>query len=131
MEYQFYTDVASGLGVHVGGGGGGGEGKLAVGRHRARVVLQQSRWVSVGDAIMVAAEADVVFFELDGPEGRIEFAVAVLTVRVDASHKAHEQHHDRNDDRQNHHIELCPGDHSERSRRGVAGWGCQAGGQGL
>lgn len=58
---------------------------------------------------MVAAEADVVLFELDGPEGGVKFAVLVFTVHVDAPHKAHEHYHQHNDDRQDDDVELGPG----------------------
>lgn len=70
---------------------------------------------------MVAAEADVVLFQFDGPEGRIELAVLVLPVGVHASHKAQQQHHNQNDHGQDDDVELCPGDFGQGCRGVVSG----------
>lgn len=59
---------------------------------------------------MVAAEADVVLFQFNGPEGGIELAVLVLPVGVHASDKAQQQQHHQDDDSQNDDVELSPGD---------------------
>lgn len=71
----------------------GGESQLAVGRHLVGLVLQQARYVSVGNAVMVTAEADVVLLQLNGPERSVELAVLVLSVGVHSSHEAQQQHH--------------------------------------
>lgn len=47
---------------------------------------------------MVAAEADVVLFQFNGPERGVELAVLVLPVRVHASYEAQKQQHHQNDD---------------------------------
>lgn len=65
-----------------------GECKLAIGCHLVCLVLQQARHVSIRDAVVVAAEADVVLFQFDGPEGGVELAVLVLPVGVHASDEA-------------------------------------------
>lgn len=68
---------------------------------------------------MVAAEADVVLFKLDGPEGCIELSVAIFAVRVDSTHQGHEQDHHRNDDSKDDDVELRPGHHGESRGRTV------------
>lgn len=65
-----------------------GECQLAIGRYFISLILQQAWHVSVGDAVVVAAEADVVLFQFNGPEGGVELAVLVLPVGVHASDKA-------------------------------------------
>lgn len=60
------------------------------------------------DAVVVAAEADVVLLQLNGPEGCVELAVAVLAVRVHAAHEAHQQHQKNDDHSQDDDIELRP-----------------------
>lgn len=85
-----------------------GERQLTVGCHLCGLVLQQAGHVGVGDAVMVAAEADVVLLQLDGPEGGVELAVLVLTVGVHASHEAQQQHHHQDDDGQDDDFELRP-----------------------
>ena len=65
-----------------------GQCQLAIGCHLIGLVLQQARHVSVGDAVMVAAEADVVLFQFYCPERGIELAVLVLPVGVHASNKS-------------------------------------------
>lgn len=70
-----------------------GESQLAVGRHLVGLVFQQARHVSVGNAVMVTAEADVVLLQLNGPERSVELAVLVLSVGVHSSHEAQQQHH--------------------------------------
>lgn len=79
---------------------------------------------------MVTAEADVVLLQLDGPEGRVELAVLVLPVGVDAGDEAQQQQHHQDDDGQDDDIELGPGDLGQR-RRGVVGRAAQARQQGL
>lgn len=107
-----------------------GECQLAVGCHLVGLVLQQARHVSVGNAVVVAAEADVVLFQFDGPEGGIELAVLVFPVGVHASHEAQQQQHHQDDDSQDDDVELRPGDFGQ-GRRGVVGGAAQAGQQGL
>lgn len=107
-----------------------GECKLAVGCHLVRLILQQARHVSVGDAVMVAAEADVVLFQFDGPEGGIELAVLVLPVGVNSTDEAQQQQHYQNDDGKDDDVELRPGDFRQ-GRRGVVSGAAQAGQQGL
>lgn len=107
-----------------------GERQLAVGRHLVGLVLQQARHISVGDAVVVAAEADVVLFQLYGPERGVELAVLVLPVGVHASDEAQQQQHHQDDDGQDDDIELRPGDFRQGCR-GVVGGAAQAGEQGL
>lgn len=59
---------------------------------------------------MVAAEADVVLFQFDGPERSVELAVLVLPVRVHSSNKSEQQQHHQDDDSQDDDVELRPGD---------------------
>lgn len=59
---------------------------------------------------MVAAEADIVLFQFNGPEGGIKLAVLVLPVCIYTSNKAQQQQHHQNDDGQDDDVELCPGD---------------------
>lgn len=68
---------------------GGRQGQLPVGSHFIAVIFQQSWHIGIGNAVMVAAETDIVFFQLDGPKGGIEFPVLVLTVHVYSPHKSH------------------------------------------
>lgn len=84
------------------------QGQLPVGGHFAAIIFQQSRHVCIGDAVVVAAETDIVFFQLNGPEGGVEFPVLVLPVRVYSPHKPHEQHHHDDDDCQNDDVKLGP-----------------------
>lgn len=107
-----------------------GECQLAIGRHLVGLVLQQARHVSVGDAVVVAAKADVVLFQFNGPEGSVELAVLVLPVGVYASDKAQQQQHHQNDDGQDDDVELRPGDFRQ-GRCGVVSGAAQAGQQGL
>lgn len=58
---------------------------------------------------MVTAEANVVLFQLNGPERCVEFAVLVLPVHVDPSHEAQQHHHHQDDDSQDDYVELSPG----------------------
>lgn len=53
------------------------------------VVFQEPRDVGVGYAVVVAAKADIVLFELNGPKRGVEFSVLILTVHVDSTHEAH------------------------------------------
>lgn len=103
------------------------ERQLSVGGHLAHLVLQQARDVGVGDAVVVAAEADVVLLQLDGPEGGVELAVLVLSVGVDAPRHTHEHHQHHDDDCQHDDVELRPGDVGSRGRRAVGGGTGQAG----
>lgn len=57
---------------------------------------------------MVAAEADVVLLQLDGPEGGVELAVLVLPVGVHSPHEAQQQKHHQNDDGQDDDVVLRP-----------------------
>lgn len=107
-----------------------GERELAVGRRLVRFVLQQPRHVSVWDAVVVAAEADVVLFQFNGPEGGVKLAVLVLPVCVHASDEAQEQQHHKNDDCQDDDVELRPGDLCQPSCGVVCG-AAEAGQQGL
>lgn len=95
--------------------------QLPIGHHFIRLILQQTRHISVGDAVVIAAEADVVLFQLNGPERGIEFAVLVLPVHVDASHKAQQQHHHQDDDSQDDDVELGPGNVGQGCRGVVCG----------
>lgn len=112
----------------------GGECQLAVGCHLVGLVLQQAWHVSIGDAVVVAAEADVVLFKFDGPEGGVEFAVLVFPVGVHTSDEAQQQQHHQDDDSQNDDVELCPGDFrqgccgvvSGAAEAGQLGGGCSA-----
>lgn len=63
--------------------------QLSVRCHFIPIILQQPRNIGVGDAVVVAAEADVVLFEFNGPKRSIKFSVLILTVHVDSTHKAH------------------------------------------
>ncbi len=107
-----------------------GECQLAVGRHLVGLVLQQAWYVSIRDAVVVAAEADVVLFQFDGPEGGVEFAVLVLPVGVHPSDEAQKQQHHKNDDGQDDDVELRPGDFRQGGS-GVVSGAAQAGQQGL
>lgn len=107
-----------------------GECQLAVGRHLVGLVFQQARHVSVGDAVVVAAEADVVLFQFDGPEGGVELAVLVFPVGVHASDEAQQHHHHQDDDGQDDDVKLRPRDFRQGCRR-VVGGAAQAGQQGL
>lgn len=68
-----------------------GECQLAIGSYLISLVLQQAWHIGVGDAVVVATEANVVLFQFDGPERGIELAVLVLPVGVHTSHKAQQQ----------------------------------------
>lgn len=107
-----------------------GEGQLAVGSHLVGLVLQQARHVRIGDAVVVAAEADVVLFQLDGPEGGVELAVLVFPVGVNPTNETQEQQHHQDDDGQDDDVELGPGDFCQGSR-GVVSGAAQAGEKGL
>lgn len=107
-----------------------GEGQLAVGGHLVGLVLQQARHVRVGDAVVVAAEADVVLFQLDGPEGGVELTVLVFPVGVNTSDEAQEQQHHQDDNSQDDDVELGPGDFGQGGR-GVVRGAAQAGEKGL
>lgn len=63
--------------------------ELSIRGHLIAIIFQQPRHVSVGNAVVVAAETDVVLFEFNGPKGSIQFSVLILTVHVDSTHKAH------------------------------------------
>lgn len=63
--------------------------ELSIRGHLIPIIFQQPRHVSIGNAVMVAAETDVVLFEFNGPKGSVEFSVLILTVHVDSTHKAH------------------------------------------
>lgn len=82
--------------------------QLSVGRNFIAIIFQQPRNISVGYAVMVAAEADVVLFEFNGPKRSIQFPVLILTVHVDSTHKAHQQDHNDDDDCQNNDVKLSP-----------------------
>lgn len=84
------------------------QGQLPIGSHFIAIIFQQSWHVCVGNAVMVAAETDIVFFQLDGPKGSIEFPVLVLPVHVHGPHKSHQQHHHNDDDSQNDDVKLGP-----------------------
>lgn len=71
---------------------------------------------------MITAEADVVLFQLNGPERGVEFAVLVLPVHEDPSHEAQQQHHHQDDDGQDDDVELSPGN----LRQGCSGVVCGA-----
>lgn len=107
-----------------------GERQLAVGCHLVGLVLQQARHIGVGNAVVVAAEADVVLFQFNGPEGGIELAVLVFPVGVHTSHEAQQQQHHQDDDGQDDDVELRPGDFGQGCC-GVVGGAAQAGQQGL
>lgn len=107
-----------------------GECQLAIGRHLVGLVLQQAWHVRVGDAVMVAAEADVILFQFNGPEGRVELAVLVLPVGVHASDEAQQQQHHQDDDGQDNDVELRPGHFGQRCGS-VVGGAAQAGQQRL
>lgn len=79
---------------------------------------------------MVAAEADVVLLQFNGPEGGVQLAVLVLPVRVHASDEAQQQQHHENDDGQDNDVELCPGDLGHPSCGVVCG-AAEAGQHGL
>lgn len=79
---------------------------------------------------MIAAEANIVLLELNGPKRRVELAVLVLAVGVDPAHEAQQQQHHENDDGQDDDVELGPGDFGERGC-GVVRGAAQAGQQGL
>lgn len=107
-----------------------GERQLTVGRRLVWLVLQQPRHVSVWDAVVVAAKADVVLLQFNGPEGGVQLAVLVLPVCVHASDEAQQQQHHQNDDGQDDDVELCPGDLRHPSCGVVCG-AAEAGQQGL
>lgn len=77
---------------------------------------------------MVTAEANVVLFQLNGPEGGVELAVLVLPVGVHASDEAQQHQHHQYDDGQDDDVELRPGDF-RKGRRGVVSGAAQAGQQ--
>lgn len=79
---------------------------------------------------MVAAEADVVLFQFDGPKGCIELAILVLPVCVHAPDEAQQQQHHQDDDGQDDDVELCPGDFGQGCG-GVVSRAAQAGQEGL
>lgn len=79
---------------------------------------------------MVAAEADVVLFKLDGPERGVELAVLVLPVGVDAADEAQQQQDHQDDDGQDDDVELRPG-HFGQGGCGVVRGAAQTGQQGL
>lgn len=60
---------------------------------------------------MVAAEADVVLLQLNGPKGCVEFPIAVLAIRIHASDEAHEENDYHDDDGEDDDVELRPGHH--------------------
>lgn len=82
--------------------------ELSIRGHLIAIIFQQPRHVSVGNAVVVAAEADVVLFELNGPKGSVQFSVLILTVHVDSTHKAHQQDHNNDDHCQNNDVKLSP-----------------------
>lgn len=75
---------------------------------------------------MVAAEADVVLLQLDRPEGCVDLAVLVPPVGVDAACCSQQCQYQRDDDGQDDHVELSPGDRF-RGRRAVGAGARQAG----
>ncbi|KAF5891280.1 Sperm-associated antigen 1 [Clarias magur] len=89
-------------------GSSGRQCELAVRWRRALFLLQQDTGLGMRNAIMVAAKADVILLELDGPEWRVELAIAVLAVRVHSTHKAHEQYQQNDDYSQDDDVELRP-----------------------
>lgn len=99
---------------------------MPVGGRLARLVVQQARGVCVGQAVVVAAEADVVLLQLDCPEGRVDLAVLVLAVGVDAARCSQQCQYQCDDDSQHDDVELSPGD--RLGGRGAVGGGAgQAG----
>lgn len=107
---------------------GGGQGQLAVGRYLVPVILQQPRDVGVGQAVVVAAEADVVLLELNGPKRGVQLPVLVLAVRVDGPHEAHQEDDQDDDDGQDDDVELRPRDVGESRRAVVRGADGESGG---
>lgn len=87
---------------------GSRQGQLPIGGHFIAIIFQQSWHICIGNAVMVAAETDVVLFQLDGPKGGIELPVLVLPVHVYSPHKSHQQHHHNDDDCQNDDVKLGP-----------------------
>ncbi|KAG8141846.1 hypothetical protein E2320_006514 [Naja naja] len=71
---------------------------------------------------MVAAEADVVLLQFDGPERSVQLPVLVLAVRVDGSHKAHQQNNQNDDDGEDDDVELSPGDVGQCRRAVLGRW---------
>ncbi len=75
------------------------------------------------DAVVVAAEADVVFLQLNGPKRGIEFPIAVLAIRIHASNEAHEENDHHDDDGQDDDVKLRPGHYCQGRGRAVVSWG--------
>lgn len=89
---------------------GRSQGQLAIGRYLVSIILQQAGDVCVGDAVMVAAKANVVLLKLDGPKRGVQLPILVLAVHVHSTHKAHQEDHENDDDRQDDDVELRPRD---------------------
>lgn len=81
---------------------------MPIGSHFTTIVFQQSRHVCIGNAIMVAAETDIVFFQFNGPKGGIEFPVLVLPIHIYSPHKSHQQNYHNDDNCQNDDVKLGP-----------------------
>lgn len=55
---------------------------------------------------MIAAEADVIFLQLNGPERSVQFPIAILSIRIHAPDEAHEENDDNDDDGENDDVKL-------------------------
>lgn len=69
---------------------------------------------------MIAAEANVVLLQLDGPEWGIQLTVLVFSVSVHATYHRQESNDDYDDDGQDNNVELVP---LKRSHCGGVGGG--------
>lgn len=84
------------------------QGQLPIGSYFIAIIFQQPWHICIGNAVMVAAETDIVFLQLNGPKGGIQFPVLVLPVHVYSPHKSHQQNHHNDDDSQNDDVKLGP-----------------------
>lgn len=74
---------------------------------------------------MIAAEANVVLLQLDGPEWGVQLAVLIFSVSVHATYHCQESNDNYDDDGQDNDVELVPRDWSHCGG-GVGGGASQA-----
>lgn len=75
---------------------------------------------------MIAAEANVVLLQLDGPERGVQLAVLVFSVSVHTTDHCQKSNDNYDDDGQDNDVELVPRERSHGGGGGVRGGAAQA-----